>query len=362
MSRTHVFRKSLICSVLSRRDFLKAAMATGAVSLLAGCRPAGSPLAAVILASSTPPKAPAPAPASTLSAPAEERWAASANMNIAIYSGTQPVKLLTSGSKDYKPSWSLDGSMLTFFRAYRYGPDFKDWRSSICVINADGTGFRELTSAEYPNFNPTWTRDGSQRILFNRFSTTGDSRNQVFWTVPSAKPGDEQLISDPQYLYFEWVHSGIRDGRVLVDRFDASSAKSYLLTPDPGKRGKYEEIERPTTLLWHKLSVSPSETKVAYMLDYDGNIPTYDDSVICYAQFDVKALKIHHQVEITEKSMDTIEEYPAWNRDESLLVYDSNRSGVHRVYAYRLANGETTRFSTNTVAADYFAAFEGCPK
>jgi len=337
-------------------------MATGVVSLLAGCRPADSRLAAVVLPSSTPPKAPSSSAASAPAAATDERWAASANMNIAIYSGSQPVKLLTSSGKDYKPSWSPDGSMLTFFRAYRYGADFKDWRSSICMINADGTGFRELTSAEHPNFNPTWTRDGSQRILFNRFSMSGDQRNQVFWTIPSAKPGDEQLISDPEYPYFEWVHSGLRDGRVFVDQFSNNAAKSYLLTPDPGKRGKYEEIERPTTLLWHKLSVSPSETKVAYMLDYDGNIPTYADSTICYAQFDVKALKIHHQVEITEKSMDTIEEYPAWNRDESLLVYDSNQSGVHRVYAYWLANGETTRFSTNTVAADYFAAFEGCPK
>ncbi|MBI5960463.1 MAG: PD40 domain-containing protein [Chloroflexi bacterium] len=287
------------------------------------------------------------------------RWAASTDLNITIYSTSEPAQRLTYSHNDFKPSWSPDGSMLTFFRATRYGADFKDWRSMICVINADGTGFRELTSAEYPNFNPTWTRDGSNRIIFNRFSLHGDSRNQVYWITPTASKGDEELISDPDFLYFEWANSGLRDGRIFVDRQAGAGFQSFLLTPD---QGVYEEIERPTRLPWHKLSVSPSETKVAYMLDKDNNIPTYNDSVICFAEFDIEALRIHTPVQITTDELTYIQEYPAWNENESLIVYDSNESGTYQVYAYQIADGTTIRLSSNENLSDQFADFEGLPK
>jgi hypothetical protein len=292
---------------------------------------------------------------------ADQRWASSTDLNITIHSAAGPDKKLTNSYNDFKPSWSPDGSMLTFFRAKQYGADFKDWRSMICVINADGTGFRELTPADLPNFNPTWTRDGSNRIIFNRFSPTGDSSNQVYWTLPTAVPGDEELLSDPDTLCFEWANSGLRDGRIFVDRLANAGFQSFLLTPDPGKAGKYEEIERPTSYYWHKLSVSPSETKVAYMLDKDNNIPSYEDSAICYAAFDVEALRISDQVQITPDDP-SIQEYPAWNQDESVIVYDSNETGTYQVYAYQLADGTTVRLSSGEKLNDQFADFEGLPK
>jgi hypothetical protein len=198
--------------------------------------------------------------------PLTERWACSSNLTITIYSPTGDPLQLTSGHMDFKPSWSPDGSQLTFFRAERLGNEFKDWRSQICVINADGTDLRELTTVEYPNFNPTWTRDGSNQIVFNRFSPNGDDRNQVFWISPTGSPGDEELLSDPDFMGYEWVNSGLQDGRLFVDRASEETFRSYLLTPDPGEKGKYEEIERPTSAPWHKLCISPSETRVAYLL------------------------------------------------------------------------------------------------
>jgi Tol biopolymer transport system component len=155
----------------------------------------------------------------------------------------------------------------------------------------------------------------------------------------------------------------LRDGRILVDRLESNGPfKSFLLTPLPGKRGNYQEVGRPTQSYWHKLSLSPSETKVAYMLDNDNNIPTYNDDVICYAEFDIQALKIHRQVQVTHHDTSGVQEYPAWNRDESLLVYDSNETGTYQVYAYRLADGVTIKLSPDKNHSDQFADFEGLPK
>jgi WD40 repeat protein len=58
---------------------------------------------------------------------------------------------ITSG---YAPAWSPDGARL----AYECAPD-------ICIINADGSGFAQLTANSAGNYHPTWAPDGS-RIAF----------------------------------------------------------------------------------------------------------------------------------------------------------------------------------------------------
>ena len=52
---------------------------------------------------------------------------------------------LTQGHDDYKPSWSRSGALITFFRTQSYGSTFAQWKTKLCVIGADGTGFRELS-------------------------------------------------------------------------------------------------------------------------------------------------------------------------------------------------------------------------
>jgi len=58
----------------------------------------------------------------------------------------------------------------------------------------------------------------------------------------------------------------------------------------------------------------------------------------------------------------SIQEYSAWNRDESLLEYDSNETGTYQAYAYRLADGVTIKLSPDKNHSDQFADFEGLPK
>jgi len=295
-----------------------------------------------------------------------EPWVVSENLQLKIVSAGGSVKSLTTGHKDYKPSWSKDGKRIIFFRLHSTGwlgfLDLKSLRTTICVINSDGTGFRELTSGKYPDFNPTWTRDGSNRIIFNRYSTKGGWLNRVYWTSPAASPGEEQLISDPLYPDCEWATGALKDGRIFVDRISAGAIKSFLLTPNPGKAGLYEEVSRPTTMLWHKLSISPDETKVAYMLDHDNNTMTFKDAVICYAHFDVKSLRIFDQIPITEENSRFIHEYPSWNSSGTLILYDSNLSGKYQIYAYSLDDRTTKRISGRADLNYQFVSVEGVPR
>jgi Tol biopolymer transport system component len=310
----------------------------------------------------TPAATPTPTPPiPTAKAPA--RWACSDELQITVNETDGTKHFLTSSHDDFKPSWSKTGSLLTFFRALQYGATFDRWKTRLAVIDADGNNYRELTNGLFADFNPTWTRDGSNRILFNRYAACGADCNDIYWIDPNGSPGDEQRLSAYRY---EWVFSGLRDGRLFIDRIDfslppASRVHSFLLTPHPGYIGDYEEITRPTTQMWHKLSVSPSETKVAYMLDFDDDMSTYADVVLYWARFDVRTRRVYDPVAITLDDPRTIEEYPRWSPDESAILYDSNRSGEYQMYLYRLADGSTARISvagSNT----QFGNFENLPK
>ncbi len=82
--------------------------------------------------------------------------------------GAPKSKPLTTGHWDFKPSWSITGDKLVFFRRFKDDPDVNNWVSAICITGADGTGFHQLTDGTFTDFNPTWTRDGTNTPVWNR--------------------------------------------------------------------------------------------------------------------------------------------------------------------------------------------------
>lgn len=290
-----------------------------------------------------------------------DQFASSENLEITINSMDGDRIQLTESALDFKPSWSIDGMKLTFFRLFEYDDGFDTWETRIAVVNADGSNLRMLTVGIYPDFNPTWTRDGSNMILFSRYSREPDLKMKVYMISPDGRPGDEILLSDPSYRYHEWACSGLRDGRIFIDLTGNGPFRSFLLTPREGERGTYEEISRPTNDYWHKLSVSPSETKVAYMLYSPGDRP-YEDAVICWAKFDVDALEISDQIVVTATNPDCVFEYPRWTHDEEYLIYDSNITGNSQIYAYRLSDGYVKRISPDLNRNYQFGNFHSLPK
>lgn len=289
-----------------------------------------------------------------------DRWASSENFEITINSTDGESIKLTRNNQDYKPTWSMDGTRLTFFRMLEYEQGFGISKTKIGVINSDGSGFRLLTVGDYPDFNPTWTRDGTNMILFTRYDREPILRMKIYMISPAGSPGDEILLSDPSFQYSEWACSGLKDGRIFIDRW-GNGFKSFLLTSSPGERGEYEEIERPTTLYWHKLSVSPSETKVTYMR-YGPNDRAFEDAVICYADFDVNSRVISNEVVVTRANPDCIFEYPRWSKDEKYLIYDCNMTGVFQIYAYRLSDGYIRIISLNSDINSMYGNFDSLPK
>jgi Tol biopolymer transport system component len=310
------------------------------------------------------------------------RWASSTIkdspdiLRITIHDGDN-YKFLTEGHRDHKPVWSKEGDMLTFFRATGETDaiPFHLYRTHICVVKSDGTGFRELTDAGNPNVNPTWTRDGSNKIIFNRLSKSRFGNNRVFMISADAAMNDTLLISDP--ANFEWAESGLKDGRIFIFRINRSKyivnhiipfitarkLQSYYLL-DPVNK-KYEPVDRPNKFPTHKLSLSPSETKVVYMKDLDGKLHTYNDVVIAYAEFDSNNLAVKNEVVISTKDKKHIDMYPRWSPDERFIIYSSSRGGKMwdmKQYMYNLNTGETHEIPLGDLILDMYPCFEDSPK
>jgi len=288
-----------------------------------------------------------------------ERWVTSKNEAVIIVDNDGAETQLTSDYPDMKTTWSPDGSMIVFMRVVDRQPLVADWKTKICVIRADGTGLRELTAGDYADYNPTWSRDGSNDIVFYRRKSA--TQINVYRTAYDLNIGEEEMISNPAYI--ETAPSTLSDGRIFVDRFTSESEQtSYLMTPVPGGDPIYEEITRPTDLVWHKLSVSPSETRVTYMLSY-GDASDYRYSTLCVADFDVDTLTISNQREFTSYDTATIEEYPRWSFDESVIIFDSTLSGRYQAYIYRLSDGLIGRISPDENGSyGYSCGFEFVPK
>jgi hypothetical protein len=296
------------------------------------------------------------------------RWAASEGLRITVFGGPEGRVTLTRGHRDWKPVWSPEGGQLAFFRTSRDRGPFVDWQADLWVVNVDGSGERRLTAANGRDFNPTWTRDGTRRIVFNRYGVEGEAdRCEVWTTAPEGAPGSEVRVSSPAHR-FEWANAGLRDGRLFVDVTDFSAPggavmRSFLLSPVPGGQGRYEEIARPTPALWHKLSVSPSETKVAYMLDRTGDLADYRDDVLYWAELDLETRAVKNPVRITDPTGGRcVNEYPRWSSDEQLILFDSSCSGSPRVYAYRLSDGVIAPVSPATGEPVMFPCAEGVPQ
>jgi Tol biopolymer transport system component len=277
------------------------------------------------------------------------------------------LKLLTDTDRDFKPVSSPDGKLAVFFRVVTYGDgSFETWRTAICVIGTDGTGFRQLTDGRHADYNPTFMRDGTNRIVFNRYNRTGRRESEIYMTSPDSGAGSEQKVSHPTVPAYEWVYSTLKDGRLFVHRIQSQEREVYLLTPNPGGLGKYERVTMPSNQYFHKACISPSETKITYMYDQDNDGATYADARIAWARFDAKELRVYDQELITPDSPTSIEEYPKWAPDESMVLYDSNKAngggGTYQIYAYRIADGVERLLSPDPEQNDQFVCVLGLPK
>jgi len=272
--------------------------------------------------------------------------------------GTPEGKPLTSGHQDFKPSWSKTGDMLVFFRRLKNDRVVTNWKTAICIINVDGTGFHQLTDGTHTDFNQTWTRDGSNTPIWNRKNPATGS----FYVMKSkvgAKPGQEVALTDKRY--HTWAYTCLKDGRILVQSAHPQQGWGYfLMTADPGGKPRFQRIdcELAKKGLLDRVSVSPSETKVCFEYQIGHR---YKDAgrTLYIADFDgTKPSITNAKPFANEEGTNRWFAYPRWTKDETAIVYHASPS----LYLYTLEDGSTVKVSTNDGADYRYPHCEATPK
>ncbi len=273
--------------------------------------------------------------------------------------GTPEGKPLTTGHWDFKPSWSKTGDMLVFFRRLKNHRVTVMWKTAICIINVDGTGFHQLTDGTHTDFNQTWTRDGSNTPIWNRKNPETGS----FYVMKSkvgAKPGEEVALTDKRY--HTWGYTCLKDGRILVQSVHPKQGRGYfLMTPNVGGNPRFERIdcELAEKGLLDRVSVSPSEKKVCF--EYQTGFKYKDTGRTLYiADFDARKRSITNARPFANEQADPNRwfAYPRWTRDETAIVYHASPE----LYLYTLKDGSTRKVSTKAGADYRYPHCEATPK
>ena len=277
--------------------------------------------------------------------------------------GTPEGKPLTSPPvkswEDFKPSWSKTGDMLVFFRRVKNDPVTVNWKTKICIIKTDGTGFHELTDGTNTEFNQTWTRDGTNTPIWNRRNLkTGGF--MIMKSKVGAKPGQEVAITDP--AYHNWAYTCLIDGRILVQCMHPKQGWGYfLMTPKPNGKNIYQRIDTAGLArqgLLDRISISPSEDKICFEHQI-GHKHNPIGRTLFVGDFDAKKLAITNV-----KAFANVERkpqwfaYPRWTKGEKAIVYHAAR----KLYLYTLKSGATTQVSTNPRADYRYPHGERMPK
>ncbi len=265
---------------------------------------------------------------------------------------------LTTGHWDFKPSWSRTGDMLVFFRRLKNDRVVTNWKTAICIINVDGTGFHQLTDGTHTDFNQTWTRDGTNTPIWNRKHPKKVSFYVMTGTV-GGEPGQEIALTDQRY--HTWAYTCLIDGRILVQSAHPSQGWGYfLMTPHPESGPRFERIDCPLAAkgILDRISVSPSETKVCFEFQKGHR---YKDAgrTLYIADFDAKKPSIANaKAFANEEGANRWFAYPRWSKDEKVIVYHASPS----LYLYNVEDGSTVKVSTQEGADYRYPHMEATPK
>jgi len=157
--------------------------------------------------------------------------------------GTDVRRLTTTPGYDGGPWWSPDGKQIAYRAWHPVDSALVSYRDLLAqrlvrpnrmelwVMNADGSGQRQITQLGGANFGPSWTPDG-RRLIFSSNYTQPRSGNFDLYLVNLDGTGLERVTTSDTFDGFPMFSP---DGRKLVwasNRHDAKATETNLFIAD----------------------------------------------------------------------------------------------------------------------------------
>eukprot|EP00930_Biecheleria_cincta_P046647 TRINITY_DN32193_c0_g1_i1.p1 TRINITY_DN32193_c0_g1~~TRINITY_DN32193_c0_g1_i1.p1 ORF type:complete len:1137 (+),score=170.12 TRINITY_DN32193_c0_g1_i1:49-3411(+) len=295
-------------------------------------------------------------------------------MRIAVSSGRpgrmEDPKFLTERHWDFKPMYSPEDTKIAFFRCAEGATSTGCYAAgtAIHVMAADGSQAHALTDYNYSNWNPSWMRDRSDRVIWTRLT----GKNIRGWiTCATCEPGSESQLSVDAELQdgqMEWAFTSFSDGRVLMIRDiprtgeNGQRTEAYALTI--GKAGgansyhKFALVGIDWSGYVHKTFLSASERYLVYIKNAEHEGEAWTLTQLFYCEVDKNAMTFQNEVAITLDNVGYYQWYPRMTPDDRYIIYSANGDGIYRIYAYELAT-ETTRIVTQQTVDHWYPCPQG---
>lgn len=243
--------------------------------------------------------------------------------------GSGQRNVTANEAPDSEPSWSPDGSLLAF-TSYRSGP------ANLFLMNTDDSDVEQLTDSPAVEGGARWSRDGS-RIAFYSYR---DQSAGLMW-VMDAEGSDpepvlrEQLPSPQTRCSGGFPGSWFPDGQRLLFRGSEGEPTRALQVCSTAVDGSDTQVilSEPNVKSIFP-SISPDASKIAFTTDRDGNPEIYVMNV------DGTALR-----RLTDNP--ALDEYPTWSPDGQWIAFHSNREGHLDIYIVRPDGSELRQLTDN---------------
>lgn len=263
-------------------------------------------------------------------------------LNFEIYimnaDGTEQKNLTNTSGTDRFPSWSPDGTRITFISS-REG-DF-----DIYMVNADGSGLTRLTDNEDADDHPVWLPDG-KNISFtsgnidenNLYIMNPDGTNQINLTKGSYQVGEHSWSPDGKQIVFS---ASIPGTEGLTRSWDI-----YVLNYDGNELTGLTNLTKSAGADFYP-AWSPDGKYIAFMSERDGDADIY-----------VMNADGSNVTNLTNNSF--WDSHPAWSPDGTRIVFASSRDDNIDIYIIDSDGSNETRL-TDDPATDIHPVWATAP-
>jgi Tol biopolymer transport system component len=172
---------------------------------------------------------------------------------------TQVTQMPPTEDDLWVPSFSPDGKQIAF--CYGSGSSFDTLVSEIYVINADGTGLKQLTNDGVFACSPRWSPDGEQLIFSETFAPTGQA---VIMAMRSDGTGERTILTTGEFRF--WNSFGpatfTPNGKKIVfeSQFGGLVSAAWIMNSD----GTHKRRLTAAPLEAFPLDVSPDGTQILF--------------------------------------------------------------------------------------------------